>query len=79
MSFHKISGPVMIDMWSDRMMSKFDLNGTKKRKTIYFGLFIVAALSASVMLSAMAAEGGMYWIGMDFPKYLQKLSITEGS
>ena len=61
------------------MMSKFDLNGTKKRKTIYFGLFIVAALSASVMLSAMAAErAGMYWIGMDLPEISEKTVDNRG-
>jgi murein DD-endopeptidase MepM/ murein hydrolase activator NlpD len=61
------------------MMSKFDLNGTKKRKTIYFGLFIVAALSASVMLSAMAAErAGMYWIGMDLPEISSETVDNRG-
>ena len=38
------------------MMSMFDLDGARKKKTIYFVLFIIAALSASVVLSAMAAE-----------------------
>ena len=50
------------------MMSRFFLISSKKRKTIYFSLFIIAALTASVILSAMAAErAGMYWIGMDLP------------
>ena len=50
-------------------MSMFDLDGARKKKTIYFVLFIIAALSASVVLSAMAAEkAGMYWIGMDLPE-----------
>jgi murein DD-endopeptidase MepM/ murein hydrolase activator NlpD len=51
----------------------------KKRKTIYFGLFIIAVLSASVILSAMAAErAGMYWIGMDMPDISEKTVNNRG-
>ena len=61
------------------MMSKFTLINLKKRKTIYFGLFIFAALSASVILSAMAAErAGMYWIGMDLPDISEKTVNNRG-
>lgn len=61
------------------MMSRFTLIKLKKRKTIYFGLFIIAALSASVILSAMAAErAGMYWIGMDLPDISEKTVNNRG-
>jgi len=61
------------------MMSRFTLIKLKKRKTIYFGLFIIAALSASVILSAMAAErAGMYWIGMDLPDISEKTVNSRG-
>ncbi|MGD9666078.1 MAG: peptidoglycan DD-metalloendopeptidase family protein [Synergistaceae bacterium] len=61
------------------MMSRFTLIKLKKRKTIYFGLFVIAALSASVILSAMAAErAGMYWIGMDLPDISEKTVNNRG-
>lgn len=61
------------------MMSKFFWASLKKRKTIYFSLFIIAALSASVVLSAMAAErAGMYWIGMDLPDIPEKSVNNRG-
>ena len=61
------------------MMSRISPINLKKRKTIYFGLFIVAALSASVILSAMAAErAGMYWIGMDLPDISEKSVNNRG-
>ena len=61
------------------MMSMFDLDGARKKKTIYFVLFIIAALSASVVLSAMAAEkAGMYWIGMDLPEISEKTVDNRG-
>lgn len=61
------------------MMSRFTLIKLKKRKTIYFSLFIIAALSASVILSAMAAErAGMYWIGMDLPDISEKTVNSRG-
>lgn len=61
------------------MMSKFTLINLKKRKTIYFSLFIIAVLSASVILSAMAAErAGMYWIGMDLPDISEKTFNNRG-
>lgn len=60
-------------------MSRFNLVNLKKRKTIYFSLFIIAALSASVILSAMAAErAGMYWIGMDLPDISEKSVNNRG-
>lgn len=60
-------------------MSKLTLINMKKRKTIYFALFIIAALSASVVLSAMAAErAGMYWIGMDLPGISEKTFNNRG-
>ncbi len=60
-------------------MSKINLQSMRKRKTIYFGLFIIAALSASVVLSAMAAErAGMYWIGMDLPEISEKTVDNRG-
>ena len=60
-------------------MSKFDLESLRKRKTIYFGMFIIAVLSASVILSAMAAErAGMYWIGMDLPDISEKTVDNRG-
>jgi len=60
-------------------MSRFNLVNLKKRKTIYFSLFIIAALSASVILSAMAAErAGMYWIGMDLPDISEKSVKNRG-
>ena len=61
------------------MMSRFFLISSKKRKTIYFSLFIIAALTASVILSAMAAErAGMYWIGMDLPDMPEKSVDNRG-
>jgi len=61
------------------MMSRFFLISSKKRKTIYFSLFIIAALTASVILSAMAAErAGMYWIGMDLPDVPEKSVNNRG-
>ncbi|MDY9922100.1 MAG: peptidoglycan DD-metalloendopeptidase family protein [Synergistota bacterium] len=61
------------------MMSRFTLIKLIRRKTIYFGLFIIAVLSASVILSAMAAErAGMYWIGMDLPDISEKTVNSRG-
>ncbi|MDD4160450.1 MAG: peptidoglycan DD-metalloendopeptidase family protein, partial [Synergistaceae bacterium] len=60
-------------------MSRFTFTKFKKRETIYFGLFIIAALSASVILSAMAAErAGMYWIGMDLHDTSEKATNSRG-
>lgn len=60
-------------------MSRFFLVSLKNRKTIYFSLFIFVALTASVVLSAMAAErAGMYWIGMDLPDIPEKSVNNRG-
>lgn len=39
---------------------------SRRRKTLIFCLFMLAAVTASVVFAAMAAEkSGMYWVGMD--------------
>ncbi len=67
------------DVRSDAAMIKNHHRNLNRKKTIWFVCFIIAALSASVILSAMAAErAGMYWIGMDLPDGPEKSINNRG-